>query len=60
MSDRPIDDESAGEQDNGQEEVIRLSVRDSRAVIEAVQHPPEAGSTLKRAAERYQNLVGEQ
>lgn len=38
-------------------QVIRLSARDSRAVIEALLHPMPAGPAPRKAAERYHALV---
>lgn len=40
-------------------QIIRLSARDSRAVIEALLHLAPAGPALRRAAERYRALVHE-
>jgi uncharacterized protein (DUF1778 family) len=41
-------------------EIITLTARDSHAVMEALLHPAEPGSALKRAVERYNKLVSEQ
>lgn len=59
MSDSPVDDETKGEQDIRRDAVITLSGRDSQSVKEALQHPSDAGSALKRAAKRYSKLVRE-
>ena len=59
MSDSPVDDETKGEQDIRQDDIITLSVRDSQSAREALQHPAEAGSALKRAAKRYNKLMRE-
>ncbi len=50
----------AAEEAIREHEIITLSARDSRAVMEALLHPAKAGPTLKQAAERYNKLVGEQ
>ena len=38
-------------------QIIRLSVEDQRAFVEALLNPPEPTAALKRAAARYQALV---
>lgn len=50
----------AAEQAIREHEVMTLSARDSRAVMEALLHPQPAGPALRRAAERYKALMGEQ
>lgn len=50
----------AAEQAIREHEVISLSARDSRAVMEALLHPAPASPALRKAAERYQALVSEQ
>jgi uncharacterized protein (DUF1778 family) len=47
----------AAEQAIREHEVIRLSERDSRAVMEALLHPAPAGPALRKAADRYHALV---
>ncbi len=49
----------AAEQAIREHEVITLSERDARAVMEALLHPAPAGPRLHLAAERYKALVGE-
>lgn len=49
----------AAEQTIREHSVITLSARDSRAVMDALLHPEPAGSTLRRAAERYKTIMGE-
>ena len=49
----------AAEQAIREHEVITLSARDSRAVMEALLHPELAGPSLRRAAERYKIVMGE-
>lgn len=41
-------------------EVITLSARDSRAIMGALLRPQPAGPRLRRAAERYKALMGDQ
>lgn len=41
-------------------EVIALSERDSRALIDALLHPPAASPRLDRAIERYKAIMGDQ
>ena len=55
-----MDDATKGEQNIRRDAVIALSARDSQSVIEALQHPAEAGFALKQAAKRYIKLVREQ
>ena len=50
----------AAEQAIREHEVISLSARDTRAVMEALLHPAPAGRALRKAAERYQTLVNEE
>ena len=50
----------AAEQAIREHEIITLSARDSRAVMEALLHPGEPGAALKKAADRYNKLVSEQ
>ncbi len=50
----------AAEQAIREHEVISLSERDSRAVMEALLHPAPAGPALRKAAGRYQELVSEE
>ena len=38
-------------------QIIRLSVEDQRAFVEAILNPPEPTPALKRAAARYRQLV---
>jgi uncharacterized protein (DUF1778 family) len=38
-------------------QIIRLSIEDQRALIEALLDPPEPTPALKRAAERHSRLV---
>lgn len=38
-------------------QIIRLSVDDQRAFLEAILNPPEPTPALKRAAARYRRLV---
>lgn len=52
--------QKVAEQAIREHEVITLSARDSRAVMEALLHPEPAGPALRRAAERYKALLGEQ
>jgi uncharacterized protein (DUF1778 family) len=52
--------QKAAEQAIREHEVINLSARDSRAVMEALLHPMPAGQALRKAAERYQSLVSEE
>ena len=40
-------------------ELISLTARDTKAFINALLKPPAPGSRLKRAAERYQSLMGD-
>lgn len=47
----------AAEQAIREHEVIRLSERDSRAVMEALLHPTPVGPALRKAAERYRARV---
>lgn len=47
----------AAEQVIRDHEVIRLSVEDSRAVVEALLNPPEPNEQLRKAAEEYQRLI---
>lgn len=39
-------------------EIVRLSVEDQQRVVDALLDPPEPVSALRRAADRYRNLVG--
>lgn len=50
----------AAEQAIREHEVIRLSARDSRAVMEALLHPAPANEALRKAAENYQSLISEE
>lgn len=50
----------AAEQAIREHEVVTLSARDSRAVMDALLHPEAVGPTLRRAAERYRSLLGDQ
>ena len=50
----------AAEQAIRDHEVITLSARDSRAVMEALLHPEPAGPWLRQAARRYKALMGEE
>lgn len=50
----------AAEQAIREHEVISLSARDSRAVMEALLHPAPAGPALRKAADHYQALVSEE
>lgn len=50
----------AAEQAIREHEVILLSARDSRAVMEALLQPDRAGERLRAAAERYKALVSDQ
>lgn len=52
--------QKAAEQAIREHEVITLSARDSRAVMEALLHPEPAGPALRRAAERYRAQMGDQ
>ncbi len=49
----------AAEQTIRDHEIIALSVRDSRAVMDALQQPAKPSSRLYQAAERYKDLMGE-
>lgn len=49
----------AAEQAIREHEVMTLSARDSRAVMEALLHPEPAGPWLRSAAERYQAALGD-
>lgn len=40
-----------------QEQVIRLSLRDTHAFLHALEHPPKPNAALLAAAKRYQNTV---
>lgn len=40
-----------------QEQVIRLSPRDTRAFLLALEHPPKPNAALLAAAQRYKNTV---
>jgi uncharacterized protein (DUF1778 family) len=40
-------------------EVMRLSARDSAALIEALLNPPPPNENLRAAAERYRKFIGE-
>jgi len=40
-------------------EVLTLSVRDSRAFVEAILTPSEPNDRLRQAAQRYREFVGE-
>lgn len=50
----------AAEQAIREHEVISLTARDSRAVMEALLHPTPASEAMRKAAERYQSLVSEE
>ncbi len=39
-------------------QLIRLSVEDQRAFVEAILHPPPLAPALERAIERHRRLVG--
>ncbi len=38
--------------------IVRLSVEDQQRVVDALLDPPEPVPALRRAADRYRNLVG--
>lgn len=40
-------------------ELITLSARDSRAVMQALLHPEPTGPWLRQAAQRYKDSMGE-
>ena len=40
-----------------QEQVIRLSARDTQAFLQALEHPPQPNAALLAAAKRYQRTV---
>jgi uncharacterized protein (DUF1778 family) len=48
----------AAEETIREHEVISLSARDSKAVMEALLHPAPANEVLHRAMERHRELVG--
>lgn len=48
----------AAEEAIRQHEIITLSLRDSRAVLEALQHPKPANDALRRAAQLHREMVG--
>ena len=50
----------AAEETIRENQVITLSIRDSRAVLEALRNPQPAGAWLKQAAERYKAVMGDQ
>lgn len=50
----------AAEQAIREHEIISLSARDSRTVMQALAHPALANEALRKAAERYQSLVSEE
>jgi uncharacterized protein (DUF1778 family) len=43
-----------------QHEIITLSVRDSRAVMEALKHPKPANAALRQAAQLHREMVGDE
>ena len=49
----------AAEQTIHDHELITLSARDSRAVMQALLHPEPAGPWLRRAAQQYKDFMGE-
>ncbi|HLY29991.1 MAG TPA: DUF1778 domain-containing protein [Ktedonobacterales bacterium] len=40
-------------------EIIKLSARDSEAIVSALLHPQPAGARLRQAAERYKRIMGD-
>ncbi len=40
-----------------QEQVIRLSLRDTQAFLHALEHPPKPNAALLKAAKRYKDTV---
>ncbi len=50
----------AAEQAIREHEVITLSARDSRAVMESLLHPIPAGSRLRQAAEHYKAQIDQE
>jgi uncharacterized protein (DUF1778 family) len=51
--------ERAAEQVIREHEVLTLSARDSRALMEALLHPEPPGPWLRQAVERYKKFMGE-
>lgn len=49
----------AAEQAIREHDVITLTMRDSRVVMEALRHPEPAGPWLRAAAERYKATMGD-
>lgn len=49
--------QEAAERRIEQAQVIRLSLEDQKAFVDAILHPPEPTSTLKRAFERRRELI---
>jgi len=47
----------AAEQAVREHDVITLSARDSRALVEALLNPPEPSPRLRQAVERYQTVM---
>jgi len=47
----------AAEQRIEREQVIRLSMEDYRAFVEAINNPPEPTPALRRAFERHRELI---
>ncbi|QND59238.1 DUF1778 domain-containing protein [Mesorhizobium huakuii] len=39
--------------------IIRLSIEDQRALVEAILNPPEPNEALRKAADAYKRLVAE-
>jgi len=49
----------AAEETIQQQEIITLSLRDSRAVMEALKHPKPANAALRQAAQLHRELMGD-
>lgn len=50
---------AAAEKRIEQEQVIRLSLEDQQAFVDAILNPPEPTPALRRAFQRHRNLIAE-
>jgi len=59
LSDFVFDPQSGAEDHVERTDVMRLSIEDQRAFVEAILDPPEPSLSLRRAFERHRLLIDE-